>query len=116
MAQTGIQEQNISELDVTIAVIDGSALQLGTSIPAQEYKTASPTWRCSCFVCDGFHSICDSATCGISIPTVAFRGGFPRFLPLYAAKILLTYRDSGTGALRETVGFRRYHVFVRDSP
>ena len=44
MAQTGIQEQNISELDVTIAVIDGSALQLGTSIPTQEYKTASPTW------------------------------------------------------------------------
>ena len=58
----------------------------------------------------------DSAAYGISVTTVAFRGGFPRFLPLYAAKILLTYRDSGTGALRETVGFRRYHVFVRDSP
>ena len=42
MAQTGIQEQNISELDVTIAVIDGSALQLGTSILSQEAKTASP--------------------------------------------------------------------------
>lgn len=35
MAQTGIQEQNLSELDVTIAVIDGSALQLGTSILSQ---------------------------------------------------------------------------------
>ena len=41
MAQTGIQKQNISKLDVTIAVIDGSVLHLGTSILSQEVKTAS---------------------------------------------------------------------------
>ena len=31
------------DMDVTIAVIDGRALQLGTSILSQEAKTASPT-------------------------------------------------------------------------
>ena len=42
MAQTGIQKQNIFKLDVTIAVIDDQALQLGTSILSQEVKTAAP--------------------------------------------------------------------------
>ena len=32
------------DMDVTIAVIDDRALQLGTSILSQEAKTASPTW------------------------------------------------------------------------
>ena len=32
------------EMDVTIAVIDDSALKLGTSILSQEAKTASPAW------------------------------------------------------------------------
>ena len=32
------------EMDVTIAVIDDRALQLGTSILSQEAKTASPAW------------------------------------------------------------------------
>ena len=32
------------EMNVTIAVIDDSALQLGTSILSQEVKTASPAW------------------------------------------------------------------------
>ncbi|MCI7726900.1 MAG: macro domain-containing protein [Clostridiales bacterium] len=32
------------EMDVTIAVIDDWALQLGASILSQEAKTASPTW------------------------------------------------------------------------
>ena len=40
MAQTGIQKQNISKLDVTIAVIDGSALQLGTSILSLRFRVA----------------------------------------------------------------------------
>ncbi len=38
-----IQKQSITEMDVTVAVIDDRALQLGTSILSQEVKTASPT-------------------------------------------------------------------------
>ena len=42
VAISAIQESPY-EMDVTIAVIDDSALQLGTSILSQEAKTASPT-------------------------------------------------------------------------
>ena len=41
MAIKAIQESPY-EMDVTIAVIDDRALQLGTSILSQEAKTASP--------------------------------------------------------------------------
>ena len=50
----------------------------------------------------------DSAAYGISVTTVAFRGGFPRFWPLKAAKIPKRYRDSGGSKVAETVVFRRW--------
>ena len=37
-------QENPYDMDVTIAVIDDRALQLGTSILSQEAKTASPAW------------------------------------------------------------------------
>ena len=71
MAQTGIQKQNISKLDVTIAVIDGSTLQLGTSILSQRLLLwrCIPAYRRQCRL----RNLCDN--CSVS-------GRFSPFSPL----------------------------------